>query len=405
MLEMQEMKRIYLDHAATTPLDPRVLKEMQPYFSEKFGNAGSLHSFGQEAREAVEKARGEIAKAINARPEEIVFTSGGTESDNLALKGVMNAAGKGGLVTSGFEHHAILHAAQALERQGFGVKYLPVTKEGFVQPGEAEKVLGKETVLVSVMHANNEIGTIQPVAEIGKMCRAKGILFHSDVVQTLGKERVDVEKMSLDLLSASGHKFYGPKGVGFLYVRNGTTIVPVAHGGGHEKGLRSGTENVPGIVGMAAALKLAVREMDDENARLRKLRDRLIDGSLGIKDSWLNGARQPRLASNAAIGFDFVEGESMVLMLSDRGIAASTGSACSTKSLEPSHVLRSLELPHVKCHGSLRFTLGKSTGAKDIDYVLQELPPIVERLREISPLRQGVSLEGFEEKIEERHGH
>ncbi len=381
-------RRIYLDHAATTPLDKRVLKEMEPFFSERLGNAGSLHSFGQEAREAVEKAREDIAKAINAGQEEIYFTSGGTESDNIALQGVMKAnreKGKG-LVTSAFEHHAVLHTAQHLEKKGFDVNFLPVTKEGFVELSEVEKALHKETVLVSIMHANNEIGTVQPVKEIGEMCRERGVLFHSDAVQTVGKEKIDVQKMGIDLLSASAHKFYGPKGVGFLYKRAGVKAEPIAFGGGHEKGLRSGTENTPGIVGMASALKLAVKEMAEDNARERKLRNKLIDGCLEIKDGWLNGAREPRLACNAALGFDFVEGESMVLMLSDKGIAASTGSACSTKSLEPSHVLRAIGLPHVKCHGSLRFTLGRNTSAKDIDYVLQELPKIVQRLRKISPL-------------------
>jgi len=389
MLEMLKMgKRIYLDHAATTPLDKRVLKEMQSFFSEKFGNVGSLHLFGQEAREAVERGREGIAKAINARPEEIIFTSGGTESDNIALQGVMKANGeKGkGLVTSSIEHHAVLYTAEHLQKQGFELKILPVTRKGFVELQQVEKALGKETVLVSIMHANNEIGTIQSIAEIGELCREKGILFHSDAVQTVGKEKIDVEKMNLDLLSASAHKFYGPKGIGFLYVRQGTKIHPVMHGGGHEKGLRSGTENVPGIVGMGKALELAVKEMDAENGRLRKLRNKLIDGCLEIKNSWLNGAREPRLACNAGLGFDFVEGESMVLMLSDRGIAASTGSACSTKSLKPSHVLRAIGLEHVKCHGSLRFTLGRATTEKDIEYVLETLPGIVERLRKISPL-------------------
>ncbi len=399
--------RIYLDHAATTPLDKRVLKEMQPYFSEKFGNAGSLHFWGTEAREAVERARGEIAKAINAKPEEIIFTSGGTESDNLALQETVYPNRKKGnhIITTSFEHHAVLHTVQFLEKDGFEASCLPVTKEGFVELEEFEKALTAKTILASVMHANNEIGTIQPIAKIGEVCREKGILFHTDAVQTVGKEKIDVEKMNIDLLSASAHKFYGPKGVGFLYVRQGTKIHPLVHGGGHERGLRSGTENTPGIVGMASALKFAVKEMDKENARLKKLRNRLIDGCLGINDSWLNGGREPRLAANAALGFDFVEGESMVLMLSDKGIAASTGSACSTKSLEPSHVLRSLGLPHVKCHGSLRFTLGKDTKASDIDYVVKSLPPIVERLREISPLHKGVDLSEFEEDVEHVHEH
>jgi len=399
------MERIYLDHAATTSLDEEVLKVMEPYFSEKFGNPGSLHSFGQEAKEAVEKSRESIAKAINAKPDEIYFTSGGTESDNIALQGTMNANKGKGLVTSVFEHPAVLHTAEHLEEQGFDVKKLPVSKEGFVQLSDVKNALAKETVLVSVMHANNEIGTIQPIAEIGKLCREKGILFHTDAVQTVGKEEINVEKMNIDLLSASAHKLYGPKGVGFLYKRAGVKVKPIGFGGGHENGLRSGTENVPDIVGLAKALKIAINGMKEGNAREKKLRDKLVKGCLEIGDSWLNGGREPRLSCNAGLGFDFVEGESMVLMLSDKGIAASTGSACSTKSLEPSHVLRAIGLPHVKCHGSLRFTLGRSTKEKDIDYVLDVLPPIVKRLRGISPLRKGIDISSFEENIEHRHEH
>jgi len=398
-------KRIYMDHAATTPLDKRVLKAMLPYFSEKFGNASSLHFFGTEAREAVEKAREDIAKAINAKPGEIFFTAGGTESDNIALQGVMKAGKRKGLITTAIEHHAVLYTAERLRKEGFNVKFLPVSSNGIVELDALEKAVGKETALVSVMHANNEIGTIQPIGEIGKLCRAQSVLFHTDAVQTVGKEKIDVEKMNIDLLSASAHKFYGPKGAGFLHIRQGTKIQPLMHGGGHENGLRPGTENVAGIVGMAEALKIAVKEMREENAKERRLRGRLIDGCLKIEDSWLNGAREPRLSCNAALGFDFVEGESMVLMLSDRGIAASTGSACSSKSLEPSHVLRAIGLPHVKCHGSLRFTLGRSTTAKDVDYVLEVLPGIVERLRKISPLRKGVDISEFEENIDEKHEH
>lgn len=399
------MKRIYLDHAATTPVDRRVLKAMLPFFSEKFGNASSLHSFGTEAREAIEKAREEIANAIKAKAEEIFFTAGGTESDNIALQGVMKAGERKGLVTTAIEHHAVLYTARQLQKEGFDVKFLPVNSKGIVEPGEVEKAVGKETALVSVMHANNEIGTIQPIGRIGKLCKEQGILFHTDAVQAIGKEKIDVEKMNIDLLSAAGHKFYGPKGTGFLYKRSGVEIEPIFFGGGHEKGLRPGTENATGIVGMAEALKIAVKEMQEENERERKLRNRLIDGCLGIENSWLNGAREPRLSCNAALGFDFVEGESMVLMLSDKGIAASTGSACSSKSLEPSHVLRALGLPHVKCHGSLRFTLGRSSSAKDIDYVLKILPPIVERLRKMSPLHKGIDISEFEENIEETHEH
>jgi len=401
------MKRIYLDHAATTPLDKRVLKAMQPFFWGKFGNPSSLHSFGLEAREAVEKSREKIAGAINAKPGEVYFTGGGTEADNIALQGVMraNSAKRKRLVTSKFEHHAVLYTAEHLQKEGFEAEFLPITKDGFVEAGEAEKALNEKTALASVMHANNEIGTIQPIAEIGAICRERGVYFHTDAVQTAGKEKIDVEKMNIDLLSASAHKFYGPKGAGFLFKRDNVRIEPIGFGGEHEKGLRSGTENVPGIVGMAEALGLAVRGMKENNARERKLRNTLVKGCLQIDDSWLNGAPEPRLAGNANIGFDFVEGESMVLMLNDKGIAASTGSACSSKSLEPSHVLRAIGLPHVKCHGSLRFTLGGGTKAKDIDYVLSVLPGIVGKLRKMSPLHKGVDISEFEGEIGETHSH
>ena len=402
------MRRIYLDHAATTPIDARALKAMRPYFSEKYGNAGSLHYFGNEAKKAMEKARAEIAHAINAEPDEIIFTSGGTESDNLALQEIAypNKSRGNHIITSVFEHHAVLHTCKFLEKDGFKVTYLDVDSRGFISPKELESAITGRTILVSVMHANNEIGTIQPIAEIGKICRERGIYFHTDAVQTVGKIPIDVKKMNIDLLSSSAHKFYGPKGVGFLYVRKGTSIHPLMHGGGQENGLRSGTENVAGIVGMAEALKISIREMGKENACELKLRNKLIKGCLKISDSWLNGSLANRLAGNANLGFDFVEGESIVIMLDERGIAASTGSACSTKSLEPSHVLRAIGLPHVKCHGSLRLTLGRSTTARDIDYLLKVLPGIIKKLRAMSPLRKGVDISEFEGKIEHTHeGH
>lgn len=382
------MERIYMDHAATTPVDPRVLKAMEPYFLEKFGNTSSTHFFGEEALDAIEKAREEIAKIINAEPEEIIFTSGGTEADNIALHGAMHANKEKGnrLVTTTIEHHAIIHSAEFLQKQGFESEFLPVTKDGLVEISSVENALKKKTALVSVMHANNEIGTIQPIGEIGGLCRANGTLFHSDAVQTMGKEKIDVRAMNLDLLSASAHKFYGPKGVGFLFKAKNVKLNPIMQGGGHEQGLRPSTVNVPGIVGMAEALKIASNTMEEENAKEKKLRDMLIDGALEIRNSWVNGAREPRMAGNAALGFDFVEGQSLLIMLSDKGIAVSTGSACNSKGLKPSHVLMALGLPHVKCHGSLRFTLGRSNTKKHVEYVLEVLPGIVERLREISPL-------------------
>lgn len=401
------MKRIYLDHAATTPVDKRALEAMKPYFSEKYGNASSLHSFGIETKKAMEEARKSIAKAINAEPNEIILTSGGTEADNLAVLGVAHAnSGKGRhIITSAIEHHAVLHACRELEREGFKITYLPVTKEGFVKAGDLKKAIRKDTILVSIMHANNEIGTIQPIAEIGRICREKGIYFHTDAVQTLGKVPIDVRKMNIDLLSASAHKFYGPKGIGFLYVRKGTGIKPLMFGGGQENGMRSGTENIAGIVGMVEALKISLGEMKMENAREMKLRNKLVKGCLKISDSWINGSLANRLACNANLGFDFVEGESMVIMLDEKGIAASTGSACSTKNLEPSHVLRAIGLPHVKCHGSLRFTLGRGTTAREVDYVLKVLPGIVRKLRAMSPLRKGIDISEFEEEVKEKHSH
>jgi len=380
------MNRIYMDHAATTALDKRVLKAMDPYFLEKFGNSSSTHFFGQEAFEALEKARAKIAKHINAEPEEIIFTSGGTEADNMALFGVMNSGQGKRIVTTEFEHHAVINSAKALEKQGFEAEFLPVTKDGFVETEKVVEALAKKTELVSVMHANNEIGTIQPISEIGKICHEKEALFHTDAVQTAGKEKLDVKKMNIDLLSASAHKFYGPKGTGFLFKRKEVKIKPLMQGGGHEFGLRPSTVNVAGVVGMAKALDIAVQGMEEENAGERKLRNMLVDSALEIKNSWLNGAREPRIAGNAALGFDFVEGQSLLIMLSDKGVAVSTGSACNSKGLKPSHVLLALGLPRVKCHGSLRFTLGRNNTKKDVEYVVGILPKIVERLREISPL-------------------
>jgi cysteine desulfurase len=387
------MKQVYLDHAATTPMDERVLKEMQPWFCEKFGNASSLHSFGLEAREAIEKSRESIAKAIGAGPEEVYFTSGGTESDNIALKGIAFGNREKGkhLITSRIEHHAVEETAKFLESDGFQVSFLGVDRKGFVGLEELEKAITGKTMLVSIMHANNEIGTIQPIEEIGRICSEKGAAFHTDAVQSVGKEKIDVEKMGIGLLSASAHKFYGPKGAGFLFAKSGLKLAKTVHGGNHEKGLRSGTENVPGIVGMAKALEIAEAEREKEAGRERALAKRLVKGALEIENSWLNGPEigGKRLGNNVNLGFDFVEGESMVLMLSDRGIACSTGSACSTKSLKPSHVLTAIGVPRVKCHGSLRLSLGKGNDIEGIDYVLEELPKVVARLREISPLKKG----------------
>ena len=381
------MKRIYLDYAATTPVDPRVFRAMLPYFSKKFGNTMSLHSFGQEAKLALEKSREEIAGLIGARSEEIIFTSSATESNNLALKGIALANKDRGkhIIISSIEHPCIMESAGWLEAQGFGVSRLKVDKYGRVSPGDVKAAMKKGTILVSVIHASNEIGTIQPIQEIGKICKEKGVYFHTDAVQSFGKIPIDVNKTNVDLLSASSHKMYGPKGAACLYVRKGTKIEPILHGGGQESGLRSSTVNLPAIVGFAEACETAKREMKRENERIAKLRDKLIKGVLTkIKGAHLNGHPKNRLANNANFWFQFVEGESMVIQLDLMGIAASTGSACSSAKLEPSHVLLAIGLKHQEAHGSLRITLGKWTTEREINYLIKVLPGIVKRLREIS---------------------
>ncbi len=401
------MKRIYFDHAATTPLDKRVLETMEPFFLEKFGNASSLHSFGREAREAIDKSREIIAKAIGAEENEIVFNSGGTEGDNTAIRGIMLASKKKNLVTSTIEHHAVEHTAKQLEREGFSANFVGVDSKGFLDLELLEKELGEKTALVSIMHANNEIGTIEPIKEIGEICRRKEIVFHTDAVQSVGKEKIDVEKMNIDLLSASAHKFYGPKGTGFLYVKNGTKIKPLMQGGGHENGMRSGTENVAGIVGMAKALEIVEKERGEESERERALAKRLVKQALEMPNSWINGPPigKKRLGNNVNLGFDFVEGESMVLMLDDKGIACSTGSACSTKDLSPSHVLTAIGLKPWQAHGSLRLTSGRSTLEKDVDFAAENIAEIVEKLREISPLKKGINISKYEKGFEEMHKH
>jgi cysteine desulfurase len=383
------MKRIYLDHSATTPLDRRVFEEMKPYFSLKFGNASSLHSFGREASEAVERARERVAKALNCSPSEVYFTSGGTEADNWALKGVAYANRKKGkhIITSSIEHHAVLHVCEYLERNGFEVTYLPVDRYGMVRVEDVERAIRKDTVLISVMHANNEIGTVEPLEEIGKIAREKGVYFHTDGVQSFCKIPTDVNKLNVDLFSISAHKLYGPKGVGALFIRSGVRIEPLLHGGGHERGMRSGTENTPGIVGLGAAAELGMRRMKQDTEKLIFLRDRLIKGVLKVQDSWLNGHPKRRLPNNAHFCFRLIEGEALILRLDERGIAASTGSACSSKSLEPSHVLLRIGLKHEEAHGSLRLTLGRENTKEEIDYVVKVIPEEVEKLREISPFK------------------
>ncbi len=381
--------KVYMDYAATTPVDPRVLKVMRPYFSKKFGNTMSLHSFGREAKKALEDSREKIAKVINANPSEIIFTSGATESNNLALKGVAFANKKKGkhLIVSSIEHHCVLDSARWLEKQGFEITYLKVDKHGLVNLAELEDSIREDTILVSVMHANNEIGTIEPIKEVGKICREKGVYFHTDVAQSFGKIPIDVKKMNIDLLTASSHKIYGPKGVGFLFIREGVEIEPLLHGGGHEFGLRSSTVNVAGIVGFAEAAEIARKEMKREAERLTKLRRKLERGVLKIKNSHLNGHPIKRLPNISNFWFDFIEGEALVMYLDQKGIAASTGSACSSESLEPSHVLLAIGLKPHQAQGSLRLSIGRFTTKKEVDWVLKVLPEVVERLRKISPFK------------------
>lgn len=380
---------IYLDYAATTPTHPEVVKAMLPYFSDTFGNPSSLYSCGQKAKEAIEEARVKVARLISAKDEEIVFTSGGTEADNFALEGVAFASGgdKNHIITSSIEHHAITETCEFLAKKGFKVTYLPVDRYGLVDPDDAKKAITDKTLLISVMHANNEIGTIEPIAEIGNIAKETGVYFHTDAVQTVGHIPINVDELGVDLLAMSAHKLYGPKGIGALYIRKGTKMIPFIHGGGQEQGRRASTENVPGIVGFGKAMEIASEEMDGEAKNLLALRDRLISGLLyRIDHTQLNGHPVQRLANNVNMSIDFIEGESMILSLNAEGICASTGSACSSSSLEPSHVLLAIGLSERLAHGSLRFTLGKWTTEADIDRVLNVLPKIVTKLRSISSL-------------------
>jgi cysteine desulfurase len=383
------MRRIYLDHAATTPTRPEVVKAMLPYFTDAFGNPSSIYSYGQEARGAVEEARTKVAELIGARSEEIIFTSGGTEADNYALKGVAYANERKGnhIITTSIEHRAVLEVCKFLEGRGFRITHLPVDKYGLVDPGDVKRAITGKTILISVMHANNEVGTIEPVEEIGKIAREAGVYFHTDAVQTVGHIPVNMDELKVDLLTISAHKFYGPKGVGALYVRKGTKLVSFMHGGGQEKKCRAGTENVPAIVGLGKAAELAGREMGKEAERLAYLRDKLIKGLVEkIDHIRLNGHPVRRLPNNVNVCADFVEGESLLLSLDLEGICASTGSACSSASLEPSHVLLALGVPPEQAHGSLRFTLGRENAEADVEQVLEVLPGIVARLRAMSPL-------------------
>ncbi|MBC7233128.1 MAG: cysteine desulfurase NifS [Chloroflexi bacterium] len=382
-------KFIYMDHAATTAVDPRVVEAMLPYFTEKYGNASSIHAAGREAHEAMENARRTVADILGAHPEEVIFTSCGTESDNLAIRGVAFASRKKGnhIITSSIEHHAVGHTCEQLEKEfGFEVTYLPVDQYGRVDPDDVGRAITDKTILITIMYANNEVGTIQPIAEIGKIARAKGIPFHTDAVQAGGTLDLNVDALNVDLLSLSAHKFYGPKGIGVLYQRRLTPLLPMQTGGGHERGRRAGTENIPYIVGLATALKLAHEHREQNNRRIAQLRDRLIKGVLDtIPDAYLTGHPADRLPNSASFVFGGVEGESILLHLDMMGVAASSGSACTSGSTEPSHVLTALGLPVEICHGSLRLTLGNENTEEDVDYVLSILPGIIHNLRALSP--------------------
>lgn len=386
------MDRIYLDYAATTPTDPEVVKAMLPYFTERFGNPSSIHSFGQEGKAAMEEAREKVASLLGARQEEIIFTSGGTESNNFALKGVAYASSSKGnhIVTSSIEHHAVIETCKFLESSGFRVTYLPVDKDGLVSPDEVRKAVTDKTILISVMHGNNEIGTIEPIAEIGGIAKEKEIYFHTDAVQSFGQLPINVDDSNVDLLSISAHKLCGPKGIGALYVRKGTRMVSFMHGGEQERRRRASTENVPGIVGFGKAVEIAGSLMDQEAKRLTILRDKLIKGILEkVEHVRLNGHPTKRLPKNVDVSIEFIEGESILLNLDMEGIAGSTGSACSSSTLEASHVLLAVGQPPELAHGSLRLTLGRYTKEEEIDYVLQVLPTIVDKLRSMSPLYKG----------------
>lgn len=384
------MRRVYLDHAATTPVRREVYEAMIPYLTDKFGNPSSIHWFGREIRKDVDDARERVARALNVSAREIFFTSGGTESDNIAIMGSIAALKDKGrhIITSAVEHHATLDTCKSLEKQGYKVTVLPVDKYGLVSPEDLRQAITKETILVTIMHANNEVGTIQPIEEIGSIAREQGVRFHTDAVQTLGNLPVDPGKFHADLLSISGHKIYGPKGVGILYVRKGTKLANISFGGAQERNLRPGTENVPGIMGLATALELAVAEQPQTHKHLVRLRDKLIDGLTALPDVILNGHRQQRLPGNVNVSILRVEGESLILSLDMAGIAGSSGSACTSGSLDPSHVLMAMGLDHQTAHGSLRLTLGKSTTEDDIDYVLSVVPGVIDRLREMSPIKK-----------------
>jgi cysteine desulfurase len=388
---------IYLDHAATTYVKPEVFEAMKPYFCEHFGNASSIYSIGRHSKKAVEEAREKVAKAIGAQAKEIYFTGSGSEADNWALKGVAAANKKKGnhIITSAIEHPAIMNSCKYLEGEGFEVTYLPVDSDGLVSLEDLKNAIKANTILISIMFANNEIGTIEPIQEIGAIARERGILFHTDAVQAVGNIPIDVDKMNIDLLSLAGHKFYGPKGVGALYIRKGVKMSSFMHGGQQERGKRASTENIPSIVGLGKAIEMATENLEEYNKKILSLREKTIEGLMAkVPYIRLNGHRHNRLPGNVNISFQFIEGESLLLMLDMMGVCGSSGSACSSGSLDPSHVLMAIGLPHEIAHGSLRLSFGDENTDEDVDYILEEIPKIVNRLRDMSPLYEAVKKSG-----------
>ena len=380
---------IYLDHSATSPVDPEVFKAMEPYFINSYGNASTLYSFGREARKVMEESRKMVASLIGADPDEIIFTSGGTESDNISIKGTAyRLKDKGNhIITSNIEHPAVDETCKYLEKNGFEVTYLPAGEEGIVKVEDLEKAITDKTILITIMHANNEVGTIQPIKEIGKVARKHKIYFHTDAVQSVGKIPVDVNELNVDMLSLSAHKLYGPKGIGALYIKKGVRLEPIFHGGGHEKGIRPGTENIAGIVGLGKACQIAEENLEETMQYVTSLRDEIIEKVLSeVEESYLNGHPTKRLPNNINFRFTSIEGESLVLHLDSKGIASSTESACSSKNQEPSHVLTALGLENVDAYGSLRLTLGKENKKEEIDYIVESVKESVEKLRKLSPL-------------------
>lgn len=383
------MSIVYFDHAATTAVRKEVLNEMLPCFSENYGNSSSIYEIARSSKKLIDKARQQVATAIGSEAKEIYFTAGGSESDNWAIKGIAEAYSQKGnhIITSVIEHHAVLHTCEYLEKKGYEITYLPVDEDGKINIDDLEKAIKPTTILITIMFANNEIGTVQPVKEIGEIAKKHNVIFHTDAVQAVGHIPINVKDMNIDMLSLSAHKMYGPKGVGALYIRKGIKLKSYIHGGAQERGLRAGTENVPGIVGLGKAIEMMTSEMEQENKRLIILRDRIIDGiQKEIPYTKLNGHRTDRLPANANISFEFIEGESILLLLDMNGIAASSGSACTSGSLDPSHVLLAIGLPHEKAHGSLRLTLGIENTEEDVNKLLEVLPNVVKRLRDMSPL-------------------